>query len=226
MRRTSGDERSRPPSRPCTGAAWAWLGAGALSATSASTGTVSPSLTWIAASVPAAGDGISASTLSVEISNNGSSRSTWSPILRVQRTTVPSVTDSPIWGMTTLTGMGLGSRLVGPDLAIRRGRSSRVNRGAVGGVGGLEHGLGHGRMGVNGADQLLDRALQPQRQRGLGHQLGGPRPDHVEAEHFVVLLLGDDLDEAVGLVGHAGAAEDTEGELPHRDVVALLAGRL
>ena len=54
---------------------------------------------------PAAGDGISASTLSVEISNSGSSRSTWSPILRIQRTTVPSVTDSPIWGMTTLTGM-------------------------------------------------------------------------------------------------------------------------
>ena len=38
--------------------------------------TVSPSLKRISVNVPAAGDGISASTLSVEISNSGSSRST------------------------------------------------------------------------------------------------------------------------------------------------------
>src|SRR5580698_9462874 len=41
--------------------------------------TVDPSGTLISASVPAAGDGISASTLSVEISNSGSSRCTLSP---------------------------------------------------------------------------------------------------------------------------------------------------
>ena len=45
-------------------------------ATTLLTGTVSPSLTAISSNVPAAGEGISASTLSVEISNNGSSRST------------------------------------------------------------------------------------------------------------------------------------------------------
>ena len=48
----------------------------AMMATTLSTGTVSPSLTRISASTPAAGEGISASTLSVEISNSGSSRST------------------------------------------------------------------------------------------------------------------------------------------------------
>ena len=45
---------------------------------------------------PAAGDGISASTLSVEISNNGSSRSTVSPTFLIQRPIVPSAIDSPI----------------------------------------------------------------------------------------------------------------------------------
>jgi hypothetical protein len=52
-------------------------------------------------STPAAGDGISASTLSVEISNSGSSRCTRSPTFFIQRVTVPSAIDSPIWGMIT-----------------------------------------------------------------------------------------------------------------------------
>ena len=51
--------------------------------------------------VPAAGEGISASTLSVEISKSGSSRSTVSPIFLIHRTMVPSAIDSPIWGITT-----------------------------------------------------------------------------------------------------------------------------
>ena len=74
--------------------------------TTLSTGTVSPSRARIASSTPAAGAGISASTLSVEISNSGSSRSTASPTLFIQRTMVPSAIDSPIWGMTTDVGMG------------------------------------------------------------------------------------------------------------------------
>src|SRR4029077_17676447 len=44
-----------------------------ITATTLLTGTVSPSLTRISDTTPAAGDGISASTLSVEISNSGSS---------------------------------------------------------------------------------------------------------------------------------------------------------
>jgi len=47
-----------------------------ITATTLLTGTVSPALTRISATTPAAGEGISASTLSVEISNSGSSRST------------------------------------------------------------------------------------------------------------------------------------------------------
>jgi hypothetical protein len=52
-------------------------------------------------SVPAAGLGISASTLSVEISNSGWSRSTRSPTLTSHLVIVPSAIDSPICGITT-----------------------------------------------------------------------------------------------------------------------------
>ena len=72
-----------------------------MTATTLFTGTVSPSLTRISDTTPAAGDGISASTLSVEISNSGSSRSTFSPTFLIQRTIVPSAIDSPICGITT-----------------------------------------------------------------------------------------------------------------------------
>jgi hypothetical protein len=51
--------------------------------------------------MPAAGEGISASTLSVEISNSGSSRSMRSPTFLSHFVTVPSAIDSPIWGMMT-----------------------------------------------------------------------------------------------------------------------------
>ena len=67
--------------------------------------TVVPSAILISLRMPAAGDGISASTLSVEISKSGSSRSTASPTFFNHLVMVPSVMDSPIWGMTTSVGM-------------------------------------------------------------------------------------------------------------------------
>ncbi len=63
--------------------------------------TVLPSSTRISESVPAAGEGISVSTLSVEISNSGSSRSTCSPGFFSHLVRVPSTMLSPIWGITT-----------------------------------------------------------------------------------------------------------------------------
>jgi hypothetical protein len=66
-----------------------------ITATTLLTATVSPSLTRISETTPAAGDGISASTLSVEISNSGSSRSTLSPTFLIQRTIVPSRSTRP-----------------------------------------------------------------------------------------------------------------------------------
>ncbi len=70
-------------------------------ATIACTATVCPSCTRISARVPATGAGISASTLSVEISKIGSSRLIGSPTFFIQRDMVPSAMDSPIWGMMT-----------------------------------------------------------------------------------------------------------------------------
>src|SRR5438093_1164333 len=72
-------------------------------ATSVCTGTVCPSCTLISARTPAAGAGISASTLSVEISNRGSSRFTASPTFLSHLLNVPSAIDSPIWGISTST---------------------------------------------------------------------------------------------------------------------------
>src|ERR1700691_702435 len=69
-------------------------------------GTVWPSVTLISFNTPAEGEGISASTLSVEISNRGSSRSILSPGFFSHLVIVPSKMLSPIWGMITSTAMG------------------------------------------------------------------------------------------------------------------------
>ena len=75
-------------------------------ATTLSTGTVSPASARTSARTPPAGDGTSASTLSVETSNSGSSRSTRSPTRLFHRTIVPSAMDSPSCGMSTSLAIG------------------------------------------------------------------------------------------------------------------------
>src|SRR4030095_9277714 len=112
--------------------------------------------------MPAAGGGMFASTLSVEISNSGSSRATWSPSFLIQRTIVPSAIDSPICGMTTSVGMNLD-----------------VYRASVDPLSCLSDSFSHCRMGVNRSDQFFDGALSPQRHRGLGNQFGRPGTNHV-----------------------------------------------
>ncbi len=70
------------------------------------TSTVSSSSALISRMVPATGEGISVSTLSVETSSRGSSTSTVSPTCLSQRVIVPSVTDSPSSG--SFTGVDIG----------------------------------------------------------------------------------------------------------------------
>jgi hypothetical protein len=94
--RAAGGEATASPAAPIT-------------ATTLLTGTVSPSFTRISETTPPAGEGISASTLSVEISKSGSSRSTLSPTFLIQRTIVPSAIDSPICGITTSVGIRTSS---------------------------------------------------------------------------------------------------------------------
>ena len=79
--------------------------ASSITATTVLICTVAPSATLISLSTPAAGEGISASTLSVEISKSGSSRSTVSPGFLSHLVIVPSKIDSPIWGITISVGM-------------------------------------------------------------------------------------------------------------------------
>ncbi len=79
----------------------ATLASVSIRATTVCTATVWPSCTMISARVPATGAGISASTLSVEISKMGSSRLIGSPTFFIQRESVPSAIDSPIWGIMT-----------------------------------------------------------------------------------------------------------------------------
>ena len=70
-------------------------------AMTAPTSTVSSSSARISTMVPATGDGISVSTLSVETSRSGSSTSTVSPTALSHWVMVPSVTDSPSSGIST-----------------------------------------------------------------------------------------------------------------------------
>src|SRR3954469_12017223 len=103
------------------------------------TSTVVPTSTRISATRPLAGDGTSVSTLSVEISTIGSSFSTQSPTRFFHSTTVPSATDTPIWGIVTSTSVSVGEELtarlldvagLGQDRALerRRERDRRVGR--------------------------------------------------------------------------------------------------
>src|SRR5262249_23427357 len=94
-----------------------------ITATTGWIGTVWPSGILISFSTPAEGEGISASTLSVEISNSGSSRSTLSPGFFSHLVMVPSKMLSPIWGMTTSTAMGILSLPRGTS--VIRGVSDR-----------------------------------------------------------------------------------------------------
>ena len=99
-----------------------------MTATTVLTWTVAPSEILISVRMPATGDGISASTLSVEISKSGSSFSTRSPAFLSHLVMVPSKIDSPIWGMITSVGMDRSLR----DAGFCDARSSCriINRGA------------------------------------------------------------------------------------------------
>src|SRR5260221_9471532 len=75
----------------------------AIRASTTPTSTVSSTATRISATVPLAGDGTSVSILSVEISQIVSSALIGSPTATRHAITVPSATDTPIWGIVTST---------------------------------------------------------------------------------------------------------------------------
>src|ERR1700742_3823102 len=110
------------------------------SANSAPTSTVSPGRAARRARRPAAGAGISTSTLSVLTSQTGSSASTQSPGRLRHSTIVPSATEMPICGISILTTVSVGEELtagllhvleLGQDRALQRWaeRDRHVGRG-------------------------------------------------------------------------------------------------
>ena len=112
-------------------------------------------------SSPAADEGTSESTLSVETSKRGSSWATLSPTCFSQRMIVPSVTVSPSCGIV------MSANVESPS-------------------GKCEHrfpeGLGERRMRLYELRDLVRRRLPVDRQVGLTELLGHPRTDHVHTE--------------------------------------------
>src|SRR5918999_6497816 len=146
-----------------------------MTASSVPTLTVSPSWTLISLIVPATGEGTSVSTLSVEISNSGSLRSTSSPSLFSHLTMVPSTTVSPSWGIFTGVGTSTSS-------------SHRVQRLAGQVQVGLADRLGQRRVGMDQGGHLRGEGLPIRDQHGLGHQVGDVGTDQVDAQDRAVLL--------------------------------------
>ena len=101
-----------------SGAGWAMTAPSvSICAISTPMATVWPSETLIFTSLPSKGEGISALTLSVTTSTSGSSRLTKSPSFFSHLSTVPSVTDSPSWGILIgATPMPRSSVRSGPKL--------------------------------------------------------------------------------------------------------------
>ena len=101
--------------------------------------------TSIANKVPATGDGISVSTLSVETSSNASSTATESPIFFNQRVTVPSLTLSP--------NAGIVMTVPEPDAAgaAATGAGGATTGAAGGGVTGAVGAAATGAVGAGAA---------------------------------------------------------------------------
>ena len=88
--------------------------------------------------MPATGEGISVSTLSVETSSNASSTATESPTFLSQRVTVPSETDSPSAGIEiTVPALAAGAAATGATAgaAATGAGVSTAGAGATGAVG-------------------------------------------------------------------------------------------
>ena len=109
--------------------------------------------TSIASRVPATGEGISVSTLSVETSRSASSTATESPTFFNQRVTVPSLTDSPSAGIVmTVPALLDAAGAVGGGVGAGAAGGGVVATGATGAA---------GATGATGAAATGGVALSP-----------------------------------------------------------------
>src|SRR5580693_902680 len=177
-----------------------------MTASRSPTSTVSPSGTRISVSTPAAGDGTSESTLSVDTSKSGSSRSTESPTPFIQRVIVPSVTVSPSCGIMT------SAKVQSPSGQCQHR---------------LAEGLRQRRVRLYELCDFVGKGLPVHREVAAAELLGHPWPTHVHTKDApggpVGALLGDDLHHPIGVADDLCPAVPPEGVLldQHRDAQLL-----
>ena len=163
-------------------AGWSLPLPSSMTASSEPTSTVSSSATVILLRMPATGDGISVSTLSVDTSSSGSSTATWSPSFFSQRVTVPSVTLSPRRGIVTETDMRAATPLhgrgenAGGRSVVHVKRLTRKSEHC------LTDRLGLRRVRVDELRDLTRQRLPVVDQLGFGDQFADARADSVNAE--------------------------------------------
>src|SRR5829696_8163603 len=175
----------------------------AIRASTVPTSTVSPTCTWISCSRPLAGDSTSVSILSVEIEAITSSASTQSPTCFFHSTTVPSATETPIWGIATstttpvsvfeeLTARLLDVVALGEHRLLERGREGDRHVGGGdaydGAVQVLPAPLGDQRRDLGAGGAGLVGLVDDHDLRGLAHRLEDrllvERDQRAQVEHL------------------------------------------
>src|SRR5215210_681892 len=99
-----------------------------------------------------------------------------------------------------------------------------MNRMSFRGHGGLSDDLREARVGMHGHSDLLRRTLDELGEDAFGNEIRDLRPYGVHPEDQVCLLVGDDLEEPVGLAFDKRLADGPERELRLPDLVTLLLG--
>ena len=147
-------------------------------ATTWPTVTVSPTSTSVSVITPLAGEGSSASTLSVDTSTIPSSWSTGSPTFLSHSRITPSVTDSPMEGIVMSISVSAGA-----SVSLPGGSSVGAGRGAVAAAVPVATG--------DLAEHVADRDRVALADEDLGDHAGR------RGRHLGVDLVGGDLDQRV-----------------------------
>src|ERR1700752_1344864 len=177
----------------------------------APTETVSPSCARTSRTTPSYELGTSVSTLSVDISNSGSSNSTSSPTFLKKAPITPSVTDSPNFGRVTTH--------VSSDISIASRAVSAVKRSAGECNHRLADCLGKAWVSVNQGPDVRRQGVPVDRQIPFVGQLPCPRPDQMQAEYRATARRND-FHQAFGVADDHRPPIPRERVLVHFDVVS------
>mmetsp|Transcript_4048 Transcript_4048/g.13098 ORF Transcript_4048/g.13098 Transcript_4048/m.13098 type:complete len:546 (+) Transcript_4048:298-1935(+) len=127
-------------------------------------------------------------------------------------------TTSPLFPSLGARTASPAVRGVGSNAVVCRRSSLEVDGLAVGRHGGLLERLGHGRVSVASAADVLGGGAVLHREHALGDHLARVGGDDVDAEHHTVVsaaILDQELDETVGVRHGARARVGHEGERAH-----------